>query len=308
MTEHVMGTGLDDVTAAGQTGVAVVDGPSATGLDGVTFAGKTTENSLLPQYFTPPKINPAPGGLWVSTYWTEETGAPRWLSEGVQFLSAVTGNYSGELSAGVWGADWCGEPGSGSGAGDLKTGVRPGDPLPFYPVTVWAYDACDMTAASRAEVAARAQQVLRMREGVLSARQFAARLVEDVPSPVPVDDLTEAVGELETMFAEANVLGVIHCSPFLLPHLTSHVLVARGGMGGYATASGHTVVVDGGYAHTLGDDLMVATSALYGWRVPVEVREAVDFEHNTYAVVAERSSVIGYEQVLGGVTVAEVGS
>lgn len=287
--------------------------PSAKGLEDITFTAKTTENSLLPQYFDPPKQNPAPGGLVYAVTWTDQDPAvspPRWLAEGVVFRSSVTGNYSGELSTGVWGVDWCAEPGSGSGAGDLKTGVRDVDPAPFFPVTAWGYDSCDLTPASRAEVSARAQQVLRMREPVLVAQQFAYRLAEDATAPTPVADLTDAVGELEAMFADANTLGVIHASPYLLPHLVSHVLVSRGGGGGYVTASGHRLVVDGGYRPVLGDALMVATSApLYGWReAAVAVRESVDYEANTYAVVAERSSVVAYEAFVGAVSVAEVGS
>lgn len=285
--------------------------PSAQGLEDVTFTATTTYNTMEPQHFTPPLVNPAPGGLVYAVVWTEQdpaTSPPRWLAEGIQFRSSVTGNYSGELSTGVWGAPWCGDPGSGSGAGELKTGVRLADPDPFYPVTAWGYDECDLTAASRAEVRVRAQQVLRVRESVLLAREFATRLVQDVGTPTPVADLTEAVGELEAELADANTVGVIHCSPFLLPHLVSHVLVTRSGAG-FTTASGHRLIVDGGYREVLGDALMVATSApLFGWRVPVEVREAIDYESNTYAVVAERSSVVGYEAAVGAVTVAEVGS
>ena len=119
----------------------------------------------------------------------------------------------------------------GSGGGDLKTGVRPDDPLPFYPTTTWAFDSCDLLAVSRPEVLARAQQVLRMREPVLVARQFAARLVDDAPAPTAVDDLVDAIGELEAALASDNVIGVIHCFPYLLPALMSAQLVARSGVG-----------------------------------------------------------------------------
>jgi hypothetical protein len=53
-------------------------------------------------------------------------------------------------------------------AGDApKAGVRPDHPDPFEAITTWAVDACDLTSESRAEVHARAQQVLRMCEPVL---------------------------------------------------------------------------------------------------------------------------------------------
>ena len=62
----------------------------------------------------------------------------------------------------AWNAPWCGEPGSDD---EVKDGVRPDmDPEPFYPVTVWAYDECDLTAPSRDEVVARVQQILRLEE------------------------------------------------------------------------------------------------------------------------------------------------
>jgi hypothetical protein len=60
------------------------------------------------------------------------------LAEGVQFLSSVTGNYSGDLSSGLWGVPWCDEPGSlslSSGETAFKTGTRPDDPEPQSPHT-----------------------------------------------------------------------------------------------------------------------------------------------------------------------------
>lgn len=272
-----------------------------------TIWSQTSANELLPQYFDPPKVNPAPGGLWAATLWTDQDPAtmpPRWLTAGVQFRASVTGNYGGSESSGVWNAGWCAQLDDLT-AEDVKDGARPADPAVFEPITTWASDACDLLEVSRPVTLARAQQVLRMREPVMVAREFAARLVADAPVPgrVAVADLTAAVGELEAMFAAANTVGVIHASPFLLPHLVSHVLVSRSGVG-WVTASGHLVVVDGGYRPVLGDDLLIGTSPLLGWRVPVQLREAVDYEHNTLVAVAERSVVVGYEALVGAVTVA----
>lgn len=284
---------------------------SGKGLDFVESPSTPTtgSNEMLPMLFTVPALNPAPGGLVQAVTWTEQVGdATRWLS-GVQLEAAKVGNYSGDLSSGVWGADWCSDPGSGSGAAEVKDGTRPADPAPFWPVTAWAFDSCDLRPQSRAETIARARQVLRMRWPVLVAREFAARLVADAGGPLLVDDLTEAVGELEALFAEQNVTGVVHCSPFLLPHLVSHMLATRGGVGGYMTASGHAIVADGGYRPVLGDNLLVATSSpLFGWRNTAQVRESIDYGANTHVVLAERSSLVACEQVLGAVEVGQVGS
>lgn len=274
----------------------------------MTLATQTRENSLLPTVFTPPLTNPAPGGLVNAVSWTEEVGPPRWVEAGLALRTAVTGNYSGELSAGIWGAGWCGEPGSGSVSGEVKDGARPDDPGTFFAVTSWAFDACDLTAESRAEVLTRCQQVLRMREPNMVAREFAGRLLIDAGAPIAVGDLVEAVGEIECLFADANVVGAVHCSPFLLPQLVAHVLVSRSGVGGWVTPPGHLVIADGGYRPVLGNALLIATSRpLFGWREPVAVRDVIDYESNTYIGIAERSVVIGYEQPLGAVSV-EAGS
>lgn len=264
----------------------------------------TQADSLLPTYFVPPPRNPAPGGLWNAVSWTEEAGAPRWLGEGgVALLSAVTGNFGGADSAGVWGAPWCADPGSGSG-GELKTGVRPDDPEPFFATTSWSYDECDLSAPSRAEVQTRAAQVLRLNEPTMVAREFSSRLLLDAGAPIAGGDLAEAIGEVECLFANTNGIGAVHCSPFLLPHLVSHNLVSRSGVGGWLTPSGHLLVVDGGYRAVLGDALLVCTSRpLFGWRLGVEIRDAIDYENNRYFAIAERSVVIGYEAPLGAVSV-----
>jgi hypothetical protein len=266
--------------------------------------------NALPTYFTPGPVNPAPGGLTNAVSWTETVDAPRWLAEGVMILSAVTGNYSGDLSSGVWGANWCSEPGSGSGADEVKDGVRPEDPDPFLPTTVWAFDSCDLTAASRAETLARAEQVMRMRWPIMVAREFGIRILADagLAGVLAAPDLVAAVGEAEAVFADENVTGMIHASPFLLPHLTSHVLVSRGGVGSWVTPGGHTLIVDGGYRTTFGDDTLVLTSApLWGWRTPVAIRETLIPESNSNMVVAELSAVVACEAVLGAVSI-EAGS
>ena len=68
------------------------------------------------------------------------------------------------------------------------------------------------------------------------------------------------------------------------------------------TPLGHTWALGGGYVDTL-DNLMVATSPVFGWRDTVQVRPVLDPDTNTYAAVAERSVVLGYEKLIGAVYV-----
>jgi hypothetical protein len=65
-----------------------------------------------------------------------------------------------------------------------------------------------------------------------------------------------------------------------------------------AHPAGHVLVIDGGYRVALGADLLIATSAPFGWRNQVEVRTTVKPEENSFYAMAERSSVIGVEAVL----------
>ncbi|WP_276760168.1 hypothetical protein [Mycolicibacter arupensis] len=256
----------------------------------------TTESTMLPVDFVPPLLNPAPGGLVAATSWTEETGPPRWIAEGIGFRGSVTGNFGGAGSSGLWAADWCAQPDDLTET-DIKSGTRPGDPEPFVAVTTWATDSCDLTAPSRAEVQQRAQQVLRMREPMLIAAEFAARIKTDAGTPTAATTLVAALAEVEDALAGHNVLGYVHVGPKLLPALVSALLVTRTGAG-WRTPGGHTLVVDGGYRTALGDATLVATSAPYGWRNQVEVTTTVQADENLFVALAERSSVIGAEAVL----------
>jgi hypothetical protein len=119
-----------------------------------------------------------------------------------------------------------------------------------------------------------------------------------------VADLVEAVGELEAVLADLNVVGVIHASPALLAPLVSRLLVTRTGTA-LRTPGGHALVVDGGYRPVFGDDLLIATSPTFGWRTPVEVRETIDPQTNTFIAISERSSVVGDEAAVGAVSITE---
>jgi hypothetical protein len=253
---------------------------------------------LAPLEFYPPPVNPAPGGLFPAVIWSEEPGPARFLADGVRIRPI---NYGGEHAVGIWTEPWCQEPGSpASGGSQLKFGLRPELPEPFGPITTWAYDECDATA-SRAEVEARVQQNFRLMEPVLVELVFGATLLDAVTTAaIAVNRPTfrEAVAYLEGQLAKTNTLGVIHASPEAAALEFGIVLPA--GPGVLRTPLGHTWVFGGGYVDTLGG-LVVATSPVFGWRGPVEVRPVLDQNSNTYAAVAERSLVVAFEKLVGAV-------
>lgn len=244
---------------------------------------------LDPVRFDAPLANPSPGGLYGVTSFNEEGGVPRWLANGVEIRPH---NYGGEDAFGVWAADWCGDPGD-----ELKTGDRPDpDTDPFDPITVWAFDTCDLTAPSQAEVRVRVQQNLRLLEPVAVEREIAARLIADAPAGPAPGDLVAAVGHLEAELAKTNTLGYIHASAGLAAAATRDNLIIRSG-GTFKTPLGHTWVFGGGYVEGLGKAL-IASSPTYGWRDQVAVRETIDAQNNQFIAIAERSVVIGYEQAI----------
>lgn len=256
----------------------------------------TTYNELMPVVIDAPFVNPSATGLYAATSWTEEAGPPRWLADGVRIRPW---NYGGGNSFGVWGQPWCGEPGSDEQ--ELKTGTRPDmEPDPFQPMTVWAYDECDLTAPSRAEVRARAQQVLRLEEQTAVERSFAARLLLDAEVIASRPTLAEAIGYLEGELSKTNTMGLIHAGAHLASDLGSHLVFSSGV--GQRSILGHRYVFGGGYVEGLGSTL-VATSPVFGWRDAVQVRETVDAQRNTFVAIAERSVVVGYEHLVAAVAV-----
>jgi hypothetical protein len=248
--------------------------------------------------FQTPLVNPGPSGLYAATTWVDlGEGEPlRWLGDGVRFWPH---NYGGEGAVGIWDVPWCGDPGS-----NRKDGTRPDPEGPFAPVTVWAYDECDMTAPSQAEVRERAQQNLRLLEQTAVEREFAERLLADAGSPFAATDITDAVGFIEAEFAKTNTVGLIHASAQWAAAAVPGNLAVRSSGGGTALKSpmGHTWVFGGGYVDGLGD-VIVGTSPTYGWRGPAELREAFDQQHNRFLAIAERSLVIGYEKCVASAEV-----
>lgn len=249
-------------------------------------------NTLNPVEFEAPLVNPDAIGLYAATTFATPDTVPRWLASGVRIRPH---NYDTE-NTGVWGADWCDpEP------GELKDGERLGLSDPHEAVTVWAFDECDLTAPSQAEVRERALQNMRLREETAVEREFAGRLVLDAGTPSGAASLIAAVGALEEALAATNTVGQIHASPRWAAVAADAGLLTRTGVG-YTTPLGHRWVFGGGYAPVLGDTL-VATSPTFGWRTAPELRETIDHLGNRFIAIAEASIVVGFEHAVAAVTV-----
>lgn len=284
-----------------------------------------------------PLANPSPSGLYTATTWTEVTGPSRFLGQGVRFRAH---NYGGESAFGVWDAQWCVDP-----DGQLKTGDRPGFLDPFAPLTVWAYDECDLTDQSRTDILERVQQNLRLLEQTAVERELAERLLIDGGSagggsvglyapPLPeadgdklyapfntevsdklyptgddniadVPDIIAAVSRIEAEFAMTNTVGYIHAGAQWAAYAARFNLITRSGAA-LKSPLGHTWVFGGGYVKGL-ENVIVGTSPTYGWRDAVQVRESVDLPHNRRIAVAERSVVVGYEHVVGAARILSYG-
>jgi hypothetical protein len=256
----------------------------------------TIQVTNAPVEFDPPVVNPAPQGLYPVVNWSETKNGPsRFLIAGARVRTI---NYGGEDVSGVWDAPWCGDP---TDPDAEKGGTRPPFPDPFEPTTVWAFDQCDLTAQSQAEVRRNAAQWLRLQEQTAIEREFAARLLLDAGAADPAADLTEAVGMLEAAFAVSNTLGFIHASAALAAPAESARLILRSGST-LKTPLGHTWVFGGGYVEGL-DTTLVATSQVFGWRDSVEVREAIEHKYNQFVAIAERSVLVGYEALIGAAEV-----
>ncbi|GAT09372.1 hypothetical protein H7I77_01840 [Mycolicibacterium novocastrense] len=264
----------------------------------MTAPAPTTYTDMLPVRFDAPLLNPAPNGLFTVTQWTDESGPLRWLDSGVEIRGA---NYGGEDAFGVWDADWCAPPDPATAS--RKEGERPDWIEPFAPITVWAYDQCDLTAASRAEVRQRAQQILRLQEQNAVEREFAARLPAEAAATAggieTAASLKLAIGYLEGVLAQTNTVGFIHIGA---QWVAQDVELFKRNGAVFTSPGGHTVVIGGGYVDGL-DETIVATSQPYGWRDQPSVREAIDERHNICAAIAERSFVVGVEAVVAAATV-----
>ena len=249
-------------------------------------------------HFVAPNVNPAVPGLYAATDWQNDP-LNRFL-HGVEVRGA---NYGGDDASGVWATAWCAPPPLDNE--ERKEGDRPGILDAFDPITVWAYDQCDLTAASRAEVEERVQQILRLQEQTMVEREFAVRLLVDAADlgTTPTrDTLKRAVSYLEGQVAQTNTAGYFHASAELVA-LEPDLFIKSGT--NRVTPSGHNWIIGGGYVEGL-EDTIVVTSQPFGWRDAPTTRTAPAVRDNIYAAVAERSVNIGYEAVIAAVTIAPV--
>jgi hypothetical protein len=239
-------------------------------------------------------INPTTYGLYAAVGNWQPEGANRFL-HGVEVRGQ---NYP--VAHGVWATAWCAPPPLENP--ERKEGDRQDILDIFDPITVWAYDECDLTEPSRAEVEANAAQALRLTEQPDVEREFAERLkldAADLGAAVTRPNIKEAVAYLEGQAAETGALAYFHVGAHWVAREMG--LFIKSGTR-WTSPLGNIWVVGGGYVDGL-DDQIVATSQPYGWRNEAVTRTATDVRTNTYAAVAERSVSIGYEAVIAAVTV-----
>ncbi|MGU3501897.1 hypothetical protein [Mycobacterium sp. C31M] len=262
--------------------------------------------ALQPVEFTPPLLSPTrPLGLVAATTWTETTtdDPAHWLPSGIQIRERTHRDPS---AFGVWGAPWCASPDELDPVDDLKTGPahEDDDPEPFEAHTVWAFDRLqecgNLSQYDRGQVIERARHTFAVREPLSVETQFATRLLADAGSPPEVADLVAGIGMLEQNFAVAGVVdGLVHARFGLISHAENLRLIIRDPSepGVLRTPSGlHRWVFGAGYPATFGNRL-IGTTATYGWRTPVEVRESLQYQRNQYFAIAERSVIVAYEAV-----------
>ncbi|WP_301121055.1 hypothetical protein [Mycolicibacterium fortuitum] len=254
--------------------------------------------ALSPVVFDAPLVNPAPNGLFGATQWTDEDGPLRWLPSGVDVRVF---NYGGGTQFGVWEHPYCTPESALDPETDAKRGVRPDFPDTFLALTTWAADECDLLKRSRDEVRVRAQQVHRLQEPNQVEKTLAARMLADAGTPGTAAGMVAALGYLEGALARTNTVGFIHASAEWAAFAAYANLIRFNG-NRMVTPLGHTWVFGGGYVDALGATL-VATSPTYGWRGPVETRDAPSLSVNEFKAVTERSLVVGYEALVGAVTV-----
>lgn len=268
--------------------------------------------ALLPVEFTAPLVAPvSPYGLAAVTAWAEslDDEALRWLPSGVQFRLRT---HRASSAFGVWGAPWCVAFDDLDPEDDLKGGppVEDDDPDPFLAMTVWAADRLqqcgNLSDFDRREVRERAEHTFDTHEPLAIETEFATRLLTDAGTAEDVADLVAAVGHLEQTMATTGTFGLIHARVGLLTVAQNQHLIIRdpAAHGALLTPGGHRWVFGAGYATPLGDTL-IATSPTYGWRGPIEVRDALQPSLNRFITIAERSVVVGYEAAIAAAEIVE---
>lgn len=267
--------------------------PADTPPSGESLYNPAAVGDRFSSVFVPP-ASLAPKGVFDAVTWIQNGTTP------LRFLDGMTirqSNVGLDSQIGVWGSDWCDDLDTES-----KVKNRPDAVLTdVAPITVYAYDSnqCgDLTAASRDEVRARAQQAMLLGEQTAVERSLAERFKAEAPNAGTAATVIEAVSILETALAKAGVTGYIHASPKWAAYLADGARLSNGG----TSPMGHRWVFGNGYTDILGDTL-VATTDLFGWRGPLAVRDTIQYDQNRYVVVVERSLLIAYEAAVAAVTV-----
>lgn len=248
----------------------------------------------------PPQLPPYPHGIYEHVSWLNSGDPARFLIEdGVVIRPA---NFGGESSFGVWGAKWSTDPDDLDPVDDVKTGSRPvvDESEPFTHETVFGFDqnyVGNLRADERAAVEDRALRSLLRHEQMSAEKQLAARMLADVGTPAAATSLKDAFGQITDAIAALGISGaLVHGRPYWLaqePGLFDPDRLSR---------LGFNYVAGGGYVDTL-DDVLVVTSPIFGWRGDTATRTALKHRSNQFAAVAERSVLLGYEQVIAAVEI-----
>jgi len=249
--------------------------------------------------FDPPQAPPLSDGLYQHVIWPDDAAQPPrfLLHDGVVVRPH---NYGSATGFGVWGAAWSAKPGDIT---EVKKGERPdaANLTPFNPETVFGADHnynADLTAASRQEVRDRALRNLERNDPMAVERQLAARMLSDAGAPTAATGIVDALSKLESAIGKTGAPAFIHASAGWSAHFSNAQLLS-----GITTALGNTVIFGGGYVDGL-NDVLVATSQVYGWRGDVQAFEAIEEKHNYFVAVAERSVLLGYEKLVAAVKIS----
>ncbi|SKT21235.1 translation initiation factor eIF-2B alpha/beta/delta subunit family protein [Mycobacteroides abscessus] len=248
--------------------------------------------------FDPPQAPPLSDGLYQHVIWPDAEDLPRFLlHEGVVIRPH---NYGSATGFGVWGAAWSAKP---DDINELKKGERPDTTnlTPFKPETVFGADHnynADLTAASRQEVRDRALRNLERNDSMAIERELAARMLADAGTPTAATGIVDALSKLEAAIGRTGAPAFIHASFGWSAHFSNARLLS-----GITTPRGNTVIFGGGYVDGL-NDVLVATSQVYGWRGDVQELESIEEKHNYFIAVAERSVLLGYEKLVAAVKIS----
>lgn len=248
-----------------------------------------TNSQVQPVVFRPPLLNPSPVGLVGSVLW-QTMDPPRFLN-GVEFWPP--GNLITNHAKAVPLEGWCQD-------GPEKLPDPWPDPRRFTPVLMYAADECDMSEPTRSEVLDNVKHLVTLSESKLLEEHFWDQLTDDSAGETNNGGLVDMVGWCEQQLLVTGVTGVIHANAALGAQLAHERLLSSSG-GRLVSPLGNQYVFGAGYD----EDMLIATTPLYGWRTPIDVRETLyGFKHNQFYAIAERAAVVGYEQKIATAEVA----